>query len=57
MRNQKTWVKVVIWLVVLTMVLSMVVAGISAALSFGEANRKTPLERRSKRETRACSSM
>ncbi len=30
MRNQKTWVKVVIWLVVLTMVLSMVVAGISA---------------------------
>lgn len=30
MRNQKTWVKVVIWLVVLTMVLSFVVAGLSA---------------------------
>ena len=30
MRNQQTWVKAVIWLVVLTMVLSMVVAGISA---------------------------
>jgi hypothetical protein len=30
MSKQKTWVKVVIWAVVLTMVLSMVVAGLSA---------------------------
>jgi hypothetical protein len=30
MSKQNTWVKVVIWAVVLTMVLSMVVAGLSA---------------------------
>lgn len=30
MRNQKTRVKVVIWLIVVTMVLSFVVAGLSA---------------------------
>jgi len=30
MRNQKTWVKVIIWVIVVTMVLSFVVAGLSA---------------------------